>query len=77
MCRDACDDARLLDGKALLRFVSDSRLAQIDEKKTRKEQLKKVRCNGTLYDSLVEGATASQHAAVLGFGSGCVVVVVC
>lgn len=40
--RDACDDARLLDGKALLRFVADSRLSQIEEKKDRKEFMKKV-----------------------------------
>jgi hypothetical protein len=42
-CRDANDDARLLDGKALLRYVTDYRVKQIEEKKARQEKLKQVR----------------------------------
>lgn len=37
--RDACDDARTLDSVAMLQFVKDERLAQIEEKKRRKERL--------------------------------------
>jgi hypothetical protein len=37
--RDACDDARTLDSKAMLRFVNEERLAQIEEKIRRKQQL--------------------------------------
>lgn len=36
--RDACDDARLLDGKALLRYVTDERINQIHEKSAKKIQ---------------------------------------
>jgi hypothetical protein len=37
--RDACDDARTLDSKAMIRFVNEERLAQIEEKIRRKQQL--------------------------------------
>ncbi len=37
--RDACDDARTLDSKAMVRFVNEERLAQIEEKIRRKQQL--------------------------------------
>lgn len=37
--RDSCDDARLLDSKAMLQFVKNERLAQIQEKVRRKERL--------------------------------------
>lgn len=37
--RDSCDDARLLDSKAMLQFVNTERLAQIQEKIKRKEKL--------------------------------------
>lgn len=37
--RDACDDARTLDSKAMLQFVNKERLAQIQEKIKRKEKL--------------------------------------
>jgi len=36
--RDACDDARLLDGKALLQYVTDERINQIHEKSKKKIQ---------------------------------------
>jgi hypothetical protein len=37
--RDACDDARTLDSEALLRFVSNERKSQIDEKIRNKVRL--------------------------------------
>ncbi len=37
--RDACDDARTLDSKAMLQYVKNERLAQIEEKIRRKERL--------------------------------------
>jgi hypothetical protein len=37
--RDSADDARTLDSKAMLNFVKDERLAQIEEKKRRKQAL--------------------------------------
>jgi hypothetical protein len=40
--RDACDDARLLDSKALTQFMSNERLRQIQEKIQRKQQLSQV-----------------------------------
>jgi hypothetical protein len=41
--RDACDDARLLDSKALVNYMSKERLAQIQEKVRRRQQLTLVR----------------------------------
>lgn len=37
--RDACDDARTLDSKAMVIFMNQERLRQIEEKRTRKQQL--------------------------------------
>lgn len=37
--RDACDDARTLDSKAMLLYMNQQRLEQIEEKKRRKAQL--------------------------------------
>ena len=37
--RDACDDARLLDSEALLKFVTSERISQIQEKQQRKQAL--------------------------------------
>lgn len=37
--RDACDDARTLDSKAMLRYMNQQRLEQIEEKKRRRAQL--------------------------------------
>lgn len=37
--RDANDDARTLDSKAMLKYMSRERLAQIEEKQRRREQL--------------------------------------
>ncbi len=37
--RDACDDARLLDSKAMINFVNSDRLQQIKDKQARRQQL--------------------------------------
>jgi len=37
--RDACDDARTLDSKAMTKFMQRERVAQIEEKKKKKEKL--------------------------------------
>lgn len=37
--RDACDDARTLDSKAMTKFMNQERLRQIEEKRQRKVQL--------------------------------------
>jgi hypothetical protein len=37
--RDACDDARTLDSKAMTIYMNQERIRQIEEKKSRKQQL--------------------------------------
>jgi hypothetical protein len=39
--RDACDDARTLDSKAMTKFMNEERLRQIKEKIERKKELSK------------------------------------